>query len=240
VARGRMISKAISLDEKVDSLSDDTARLLFTWMIPHLDCEGRIYGEAKVFRSIVAPRRNYSIKKVEKILTELKKTGLIERYSINGNTYISVPNFQKHQTGLRKDKESQSQIPANTADKRRSEDGLTPPQVKVKVKDKEEDKEEGSSSPSKQNVLDCYERNLGSASEDMEREIELATNIYSASWVIDAIQESVKQNHRAWTYVAGILNNWKRFGKNKNPPRNKGSPDPDKYIKGKFGHRVQR
>jgi len=142
MARGRMISKQISLDEKVDALSDDTARLLFTWMIPHLDCEGRMYGEARVFRSIVAPRRNYSVQKVEKVLTELEQTGLIERYSLNGNAYISVPNFEKHQTGLRKDKESQSQIPPNTPDKGRSKDGFTPPQVKVKVKVKEEYKEE--------------------------------------------------------------------------------------------------
>jgi len=134
MARGRMISKAISLDEKVDALSDDTARLLFTWMIPHLDCEGRLYGEARVFKSIVAPRRNYSIKKVEKVLTELEQTGLIERYSINGNLYISVPNFRKHQVGLRKDKESQSQIPPNTPDKRRTKDGVKPPQVKEKFK----------------------------------------------------------------------------------------------------------
>jgi len=141
MARGRMISKAISLDEKVDALSDDTARLLFTWMIPHLDCEGRIYGEAIVFKSIVAPRRNYSVKKVEKVLIELEKNGLIERYSINNNLYISVPNFQKHQLGLRKDKESQSQIPPNTPDPRRSKDGIKPPQIKEKFKLKRREEE---------------------------------------------------------------------------------------------------
>ena len=36
-----MISKDISLDEKVSALSDDSARLLFTWIITHLDVEGR-------------------------------------------------------------------------------------------------------------------------------------------------------------------------------------------------------
>ena len=73
MARGRMISKAISLDEKVNSLSDDTARLLFTWLIPHLDCEGRQHGDAMTIKSIVFPRRNISIRKVEKYLKEMEK-----------------------------------------------------------------------------------------------------------------------------------------------------------------------
>jgi hypothetical protein len=42
MARGRFVSKAISLDEKVNALSNDTIRLLFTWLILHLDCEERI------------------------------------------------------------------------------------------------------------------------------------------------------------------------------------------------------
>ena len=83
MARGRMLSKAISLDEKVNALSDDTARLLFTWLIAHLDIEGRMYGDARLFLSIVAPRRNISLAKVEKYLTELELHGLILRYNIN-------------------------------------------------------------------------------------------------------------------------------------------------------------
>ncbi len=95
-----MLSKDISLDEKVDALSDDTCRLLFTWLIPHLDREGRMYGDPKIFKSIVAPRRNYSLKKVEKSLTEMEQLGIIRRYSINENTYLWAPNFEKHQVGL--------------------------------------------------------------------------------------------------------------------------------------------
>jgi hypothetical protein len=124
MARGRTISKAISLDEKVDSLSDDTARLLFTWLIPQLDCEGRMYGDANVFKSLVAPRRDYSLQKVEKVLVELENLGLIVRYSNNEHKYLCCPNFEKHQIGLRKDKESPSQIPAPTPEQLRNKDGI--------------------------------------------------------------------------------------------------------------------
>ncbi len=111
MARGRMLSKHISLDEKVNALSDDTCRLLFTWMIPHLDVDGRQYGEPGVFKSVVAPRLNISIKRVEKYLKEMESLGLIVRYSVNGNSYLFAPNFEKHQLGLRKERESQSKIP---------------------------------------------------------------------------------------------------------------------------------
>jgi len=134
MARGRMLSKDISLDEKVDALSDDTARLLFTWMIPHLDREGRMYGDAQVFKSLVAPRRHYSLRKVEKSLKEMVNLGLIVRYNVNGNTFLFTPNFEKHQTGLRKERESPSQIPSPTPESSRSNDGvvtdLLPPKFK--------------------------------------------------------------------------------------------------------------
>lgn len=238
MARGRMISKAISLDEKVDGLSDDTARLLFTWMIPHLDREGRIYGEARVFRSIVAPRRNYSIGKVEKVLTELEKTGLIERYSINGNAYISVPNFEKHQTGLRKDKESPSQIPPNTPDKRRSKDGVTPPQVKVKVKVKDNSIDLDNKKDDKI-LLGEFENVILSAEEVnklLNRFGEKRTNELIET--LSAGIESKGYNYKS--HYAAILNWAKRDGNKEPTGKDSNGRDTDKYIKGAYGHCVQR
>ena len=213
MARGRMISKAISLDEVVNALSDDTARLLFTWLIPHLDCEGRTHGDAQTVKSIVFPRRKISARKVEKYLKELEKKELIVRYSVNGNTYLCAKNFGKHQTGLRKDKESPSQIPPFTPDLGRSKDVLT--HLQVKVKDKVETKDKGSSSRclSKENIIQLYEENIGSVTESLENEIDLAIKRFTAAWVADAIREALMHNKPTWVYVAGILKNWERYGK---------------------------
>jgi len=136
--RGRFLSKSISLDEKVNALSDDTARLLFTWMIPHLDCEGRLHGDSTTVKSIVFPRRKISVLRVEKYLNEIAKLGLIIRYHVNGNTYLMAPHFENHQSGLQKSKEAQSQIPPFTPESLQSKSKQTPPQVQVKdkVKDK--------------------------------------------------------------------------------------------------------
>lgn len=130
-----MISKAISLDEKVNALSDDTARLLWTWLIPHLDSEGRMYGDAQAIKSIVFPRRSISTTKVERILHQLEQKKLIIRYSFNGSTYLSAPNFEKHQLGIRKDRESASQIPPNTPDKLPSNSNKHPLEDKGSIKE---------------------------------------------------------------------------------------------------------
>ncbi len=132
--RGRFLSKSISLDEKVNALSDDTARLLFTWLISHLDCEGRLHGDPTTVKSIVFPRRKISVRRVEKYLNEIQKLGLIFRYSLNGNSYLFAPHFEKHQLGLQKNKEAQSQIPPPTPELLQSLVSPTPPQVKVKAK----------------------------------------------------------------------------------------------------------
>lgn len=134
--RGRFISREISLDEKVNALSDDTARLLFTWLIPHLDCEGRLHGDPITVKSIVFPRRKISVLKIDKYLNEIAKLGLILRYSVDGNAYLLAPHFEKHQLGLQKSKEAQSQIPPPPPELLQSNSRITPPQVKVKAKAK--------------------------------------------------------------------------------------------------------
>lgn len=143
MARGRFISKVISLDEKVDALSDDTARLLFTWLITHLDCEGRMHGDPITVKSIVFPRRKISVAKIGKYLEELEKNDLIFRYSVNGNEYLWMETFEKHQPGLQKSKEAQSQIPPIPLELLQSKDRVTLTQVKVKDKDKDKEVEGG-------------------------------------------------------------------------------------------------
>jgi len=224
MARGRMISKTISLDEKVDSLSSDTVRLLFTWLITHLDCEGRMYGDAQTVKSIVFPRRPMKAQTIEKYLVELEQKGLILRYSAPGGNpssapngvYLSAPNFEKHQVGLRKTQESASQIPPFTTELKRSESVLAPTQTKTKVeiKTKEETKEE-SVSLSIENVYEVYKKEIMpdesvSIPEDMEEELRDATRRFTASWVVDAIREGVRRKAKSWRYITTILSNWQR------------------------------
>jgi len=75
-------------------------------------------------------------KKVEQYLSELENFDLIRRYNVDGNTYLFAPRFEKHQVGLQKNKEAQSQIPPPPPELLQSSDRTSPPQVEVKAKAK--------------------------------------------------------------------------------------------------------
>jgi len=112
MARGRFITNEIARDKKINGLSDDTSRLAFTWLITFADCEGRTYGEPAIILSMLFPRRrDVGIERMEEYILDWQEAGLIRRYEANGEYWIEFPTFSKHQTGLRKDRESPSTIP---------------------------------------------------------------------------------------------------------------------------------
>jgi len=111
--RGRFISKDISFDKDVNELSCFESILAFTWLIPHLDREGRMYGDPVIVRSTIFPRRNdISIDQMESFIQEWHDIALIIWYEVNGDKFIWFPNFEKHQVGLNKSREAESTIPA--------------------------------------------------------------------------------------------------------------------------------
>jgi len=112
MARGRFISQEITKDKKINSLSDDTSRLAFTWLVTMADCEGRTYGDPAIVRSMVFPRRsNVTVEQMESYIIEWHNSGMVIWYEADGDKWIVFPNFEKHQVGLRKDKEAPSVIP---------------------------------------------------------------------------------------------------------------------------------
>ena len=59
MARGRMLNKSISYNKDVATLVNELgaeAGLVFTWIIAHLDRDGRIHGDEHVLKGAVFPR----------------------------------------------------------------------------------------------------------------------------------------------------------------------------------------
>ena len=113
-------------------------------------------------------------------------------------------------------------------------------QSKVKEIKEKETKEESVSLEDvfevyKKEIMGCPDESV-SIPEDTENDIELTIKRFTAPWVRDAILVGVKRKRKDWRYIAGILKNWERYGKDADIPQG----DPNKYIKGKYGHRVQR
>ena len=246
MARGRMINKKISNDKRVNDMPLP-AQLLFTWLIPHLDCNGCFYGSAQMIKSLVVPRKNWTKNQIEvwlKIMEASKNSEgnpLICRYTVgvgvNAEQYLFMPGFEGEQIGLRKDKEK-GEFP--TFDGKITESvGQKSPLSRREVEVEEEVEENTPSlsnlSPSKEDVIEVYRENFGEPSEDMENELKLACVQFSPAWVVDAIKEAVKRGKKDWRYIARILKNWRRFGKN-----TKSKQDQDKYVKGKYGSSVRR
>ena len=84
-------------------------------------------------------------------------------------------------------------------------------------------------------IATLYEAEIGKITAVVAQELNDAMQNYPPASIKDAIKEAVKQNKRKWSYILGILKNWEE-----NPQKESGFNNPDKYIKGKYGHMVQR
>jgi len=117
VASGRLLKKKISDSKQVNDLPDDTCRLLFSWLIAHLDVAGCFYGEPELVKNKVFPRRSdLTVEQVEQYLQILETPNdeygwpLIIRYQAKGERYLIAPTFANHQ-GFRRDLHDKSEFP---------------------------------------------------------------------------------------------------------------------------------
>lgn len=96
--------------------------------------------------------------------------------------------------------------------------------------------------PEKPNIFSLYEQNIGLLTPLIAEELKEAEKIYPASWIEEAFQQAVSLNKRSWRYIYRILERWSLEGKDDGEPGRhiKKKEDPDKYIKGKYGHLVRR
>jgi len=90
-------------------------------------------------------------------------------------------------------------------------------------------------------IFALYEQNIGMLTPMIAEELREAEKLYPEGWIRDAIKEAVNQNKRKWNYISAILERWSSEGKsNGTYRRDFKKADPDKYIKGKYGHMVRR
>ena len=91
------------------------------------------------------------------------------------------------------------------------------------------------------NIFTLYEENIGMFTPMIAEELREAEKLYPEDWITDAIKEAVTFNKRSWRYIARILERWSVEGKDSGThKRDSKKTDPDKFIKGKYGHMVQR
>jgi len=90
------------------------------------------------------------------------------------------------------------------------------------------------------NVFALYEQNIGLLTPMIAEELREAEKLYPESWLRDAIKEATLHNKRNIRYIMKILQRWSAEGKSDGTHPRHSKTDPDKYIKGKYGHIVRR
>jgi DNA replication protein len=90
-------------------------------------------------------------------------------------------------------------------------------------------------------IFSLYEQNIGMLTPMIADELRDALKVYPENWIRDAIKEAVNQNIRKKSFILAILERWSAEGKSDGTHwGDTKKTDPDKYIKGKYGHMVQR
>jgi DNA replication protein len=91
------------------------------------------------------------------------------------------------------------------------------------------------------NIFALYEQNIGLIQSTIVEELKEAEKLYPPQWIEEAFKEAAALNKRSWRYIARILERWASEGKDSGEhKRDIKKDDPDKYIKGKYGHLVKR
>jgi DNA replication protein len=90
-------------------------------------------------------------------------------------------------------------------------------------------------------IFTLYERNIGMLTPMVADELREAEKLYPQEWIADAFKEAVLYNKRNIKYILKILENWVAEGRSDGTHRrHPKKTDPDRFIKGKYGHMVRR
>jgi DNA replication protein len=90
-------------------------------------------------------------------------------------------------------------------------------------------------------IFTLYEENIGILTPMVADELREAEKLYPREWISDAVKEAVLYNKRNIRYILKILENWAAEGRSDGThQRHPKKTDPDKYIKGQYGHMVRR
>jgi hypothetical protein len=111
MAKGRIISKSITVSQRVAKLSTAWVKLLYTWLIPHVDDFGRFHADPDIIKGTVFPKEKYvTANKLSIWINELNEAGLINLYLHNGDTFLEIIDFEEHQY-FRSDRPRKAEYP---------------------------------------------------------------------------------------------------------------------------------
>ena len=115
MARGRMLNKKISEDKKMVKIwkaAGCQGLVVHTWLIAHLDRDGRTNGDPAIIRAKVTPRiPDINEEIVIKTLCASCGLGIIRWYEADDDLWVEYLHFRENQRGMRYATEAPSDCP---------------------------------------------------------------------------------------------------------------------------------
>lgn len=108
MARARNLKPGFFKNEELGEL-DPIERLFFAGLWCLADCKGRLEYRPKRLKIEILPYDDDA--DIERIVINLDKSGFIRKYSVQGEHYIEVINFAKHQNPHKNERDKGSEIP---------------------------------------------------------------------------------------------------------------------------------
>ena len=209
MARARLVGNKISRSERVNSLPVPAA-LLYTWLITHLDREGRFSGNPRIVKNSVFPLQNFTLATIDKWLNQMQDLkddltgfGLIERYEAGGNQYLWMPGFDGEQSPQGGNKWKKNETPSDIP----PPPGLPAP---VPAGEPVAESDDDILDPVFKQMVAEYIANISDKIGPMtSQRLQAIEDEYPEGWFGKAMEEAVAHGKRNLKYIEAILDRWK-------------------------------
>jgi hypothetical protein len=109
MARGRMIDKVVILSKKINAISEGAENLYYRVNIS-ADDYGRYHAEPEILKGQIYTLRKIRLAEIFRRVDELWGIELIKIYAVNGEKYLEIIDFEKHQT-FKSDRPKKAECP---------------------------------------------------------------------------------------------------------------------------------
>lgn len=102
--------RAICTSERFADLKEPS-RVFYVLLLTNLDAWGRVKGTARVLTAVVWPLLGKSAKDTESALADCERVGLIQRYEVDGEPYLALPDWEGKAGRVGKERRAAPQLP---------------------------------------------------------------------------------------------------------------------------------
>jgi DNA replication protein len=209
-------------------------RSFFVEVMPQVEDAGELKAILRVLYLLGSREASGGFVKYGEMLSRAASTQEMEEATLRRCLSLAVKHGAVLRSTVRAGGKWEEAYCANTESGRRVVERVGRGELPAAEEEREEEGRPG-------NIFVLYEQNIGMITPMIAEELKEAEKLYPRGWIGEAFKEAAVLNKRSWRYIARILERWATEGKDSGEHRQgTKAGGPDKYIRGKYGHRVKR